>query len=220
MYLGVIINSRLIWNDHCTKIITKARQALGLIQRTLHAATPKCKSIAYKAFVPPRLEYASTAWNAHTTKNTRLLKGIQNNAARFVHRKYDWNTSVTAFKQDLNLPTLLQRCKIHNCTMWYKIHLGIVDINFPSAVIPRPWNSQDLLYHVLSYIQVPHRVACFGHTFYVRTIPLWTPLDTPPPPCVASQRYISMNCFQRLAANHCVSSNSSISLYYHCTLFF
>ena len=134
--LGVIIDSKLNWNDHCTEIAAKARQALGLIQRTLQAATPKCKAIAYKALVRPCLEYASTAWNAHTAKNTRLLEGIKNNAARFVHRKYDWNTGVTALKQDLNWPTLLQRSKTHDLIMWYKIHFGIININFPSVVLP------------------------------------------------------------------------------------
>ena len=198
-YLGVIIDSKLNWNDHCTEIAAKARQALGLIQRTLHAATPKCKAIAYKALVRPRLEYASTAWNAHTAKNTRLLESIQNNAARFVHRKYDWNTSVTALKQDLNWPTLLQRRKIHDLTMWYKIHFGLVNINFPPAVLPRPRNSQDRIYHELSFIQVQHRVACFGHTFYVRTIPLWNSLPVSPASAT------SLNCFQRLAATHCGS---------------
>ena len=198
-YLGIIIDSKLNWKDHCTEIAAKARQALGLIQRTLHAATPKCKAIPFKALVRPRLEYASTAWNTHTAKNTRLLEGIQNNAAWFVHRKYDWNTSVTALNQDLNWPTLLQRRKTHDLIMCYKIHFGLVNINFPSVVLPRLRNSQDRLYHELSYIQVQHRVACFGHTFYVRTIPLWN--SFPVSPASAT----SLNCFQRLAATHCGS---------------
>ena len=143
--------------------------------------------------------YASTAWNAHTAKNTRLLESIQNNAARFVHRKYDWNTSVTALKQDLNWPTLLQRRKIHDLTMWYKIHFGLVNINSPPVVLPRPRNSQDRIYHELSFIQVQHRVACFEHTFYVRTIPLWNSLPVSPASAT------SLNCFQRLAATHCGS---------------
>ena len=62
-YLDIIIDSKLNWNEHCTEIVWKARQALGLIQRTLHAASPECKAMAYKALVRPHLEYASTAWN-------------------------------------------------------------------------------------------------------------------------------------------------------------
>ena len=80
-YLGVIIDSRLNWNEHCSGIAAKAGQALGLIQRTLHTDLPKCKSITYKALVRPRLEYTSTAWSAHTDKHTRLLEKVQNNAA-------------------------------------------------------------------------------------------------------------------------------------------
>ena len=98
---------------------------------------------------------------------------------------YDWNTSVTALKQDLNWPTLLQRCKTQDPIMWYKIHFGIVHINFPSVVLPRPRNSQDRLYHELSYIQVQHRVACFGHILCRNHFSLELP------PCITSQRYFA-----------------------------
>ena len=80
-YLGIIIDSNLNWNEHCIEITRKAHEALGLIQRTLHAASPECKAIAYKALVHQHLGYASTAWNARTNKNTRFLESILNNAA-------------------------------------------------------------------------------------------------------------------------------------------
>ena len=106
-----------------------------------------------------------------------------------------------ALKQDLNWPTLLQRRKIHDFTMLYKIHFGIVNISIPSVVLPfREIPKTDF---AMSYILHPgseHRsVACFGHTFYVRTIPLWNSFPVSP----ASA--ISLNCFQHLSATHCGS---------------
>ena len=196
-YLGVIINSKLNWNEYCSDIAAKARQALGLIQRTLHAAPPKCKSIAYKALVRPRLEYASTAWSAHTDKNTCLLEKVQNNAARFVHQKYYWNTSVTALKKDLNWPTLQQRRNTSDLIMWYKVHFGLVAINFPPIVLLSPRVSK--FHHELSYNQVQHRKKCFEYSYYVRTIPLWKSLPNSPASAT------SINSFQRLAEIHCGS---------------
>ena len=47
----------------------------------------------------------------------------------------------------------------HHVVQPYKIHFGIVNINFLSVILPRPQNSQDRLYHELSYIQVQHRIS-------------------------------------------------------------
>ena len=196
-YLGVIINSKLNRNEHFSDIAAKAQQVLGLIQRTLHAAPLKCKSIAYKALVRPWLEYASTAWSAHTDKNTRLLKKVEKNAARFIHQNYDWNTSVTALKKDLNWPTLQQRRNTSDLIMWYKVHFGLVAINFPPIVLLSPRVSK--FHHKLSYNQVQHRKKCFEYSYYVRTIPLWNSLPNSPASAT------SINSFQHLAAIHCGS---------------
>ena len=189
-YLGVIIDSKLNWNEHCSDITAKAQQALGLIQRTLHTAPEKCKSIAYKALIRPRLGYASTAWSAHTDKNTRLLEKIQNNAARFVHQKYDWNTSVTASKKDLN-----SRHNTSDLIMWYKVHFGLVVINFPPVVLLSQHVSK--FHHELSYTQIQHGKKCFEYSYYVWTIPLWNSLPNSP------ANATSIINFQCLAAIYC-----------------
>ena len=71
-YLCIIIDSKLNWNKHCTEISRKARQALGLIQRTLHAASPECKAIAYKALKPstPGVRFHSLECPDHQTHQT------------------------------------------------------------------------------------------------------------------------------------------------------
>ena len=104
-----------------------------------------------------------------------------------------------ALKQDLNWPTLLQRRKIHDFTMLYKIHFGIVNISIPSVVLPLPRNSQDRLCHEL-HPTSRFRTQISGLLrFYVRTIPLWNSFPVSP----ASA--ISLNCFQHLSATHCGS---------------
>ena len=50
------------------------------------------KEAAYKAMVRPVLEYGSSAWDLHTPKLQDELENVQNRAARFVTRKYTYET--------------------------------------------------------------------------------------------------------------------------------
>ena len=122
----------------------------------LDAAYPTC------CFSRVHLEYSFTAWNAQTNKKSRLLESIQNNAARFVYKWYDWTTSIIARKYNIHRVTLHQKRNTHDLVMWYKIQFVMVNINFPSIVVLHPHDSHNQINHELSCIQVHHRVGCFG----------------------------------------------------------
>ena len=79
-------------------------------------------------------------------QKTRLLEGIQNNAGRFMYQQYDWTTSVTALNHDLRWPTLQQRRNTHDLVMWYKVQFSMVNMKFPSIIVPRPRDSRDRIY--------------------------------------------------------------------------
>jgi len=57
-YLGVIINSKLKWKDHCEYVVSKATICLNHLHHAMYGCTPAAKSSAYKALVRPYLEYA------------------------------------------------------------------------------------------------------------------------------------------------------------------
>ena len=83
---------------------------------------------AYKTYVRPILEYASTVWDPHTKELTSQLEMVQRRATRFVTADYRRRHSVTLMLNQLQWQTLLQRRTHSKVTMLYRIHHELVAI--------------------------------------------------------------------------------------------
>lgn len=76
-YLGVVINSRLNWNDHVQHVTSSIRK-LGLLRHKLREAPSHVKLLAYNSIIRPKLEYAAVVGTHTRTKiltNWRRCKG-------------------------------------------------------------------------------------------------------------------------------------------------
>ena len=60
----------------------------GALRRVLCDCNRDVKSRAYTTLVRPKLEYASSAWNPRTKRNTNQIEMVQHRAARFVLHDY------------------------------------------------------------------------------------------------------------------------------------
>ena len=108
-YLGVTISEDLKWTDHINDISKKATQTLGFLKRYIRVHNRDLKSTAFKTFVRPQLEYASTVWSPYTDQDINKLESVQRRAARWVTRDYRYTSSVSAMLRDLNWRTLDQQ---------------------------------------------------------------------------------------------------------------
>ena len=77
------INKSLSWNNHIDNITKKANQTLAFLRRNINMCSRDSKEQAYKNFVRPTLEYASSVWNPHTTRNINAIEKVQRRAVRF-----------------------------------------------------------------------------------------------------------------------------------------
>ena len=59
-YLGVVVDSKLSWNDHISHISSKASKTLNLLRRHMFTCHASSKHKAFRALVLPILDYAST----------------------------------------------------------------------------------------------------------------------------------------------------------------
>ena len=117
-YLGVTISSNLSWSKHIKNISKKAISTMAVLRHNIISASQQAKSTAYKTFVRPTLEYASTVWTPHDNDSNQL--GIvQRRAVNFVKKDYSRTSSVTAMRQDLGLDTLQQRRDQARLSMMY-----------------------------------------------------------------------------------------------------
>ena len=70
------------------------------------------KEAAYKGMVRPILEYGSSVWDPHPDKLRKELEKVQNRAACFVTRNYDYETgSMTGILGQLKWESLKKRTR-------------------------------------------------------------------------------------------------------------
>ena len=74
--LGVIIDNKLSFSNHCPQICTKARQRLGLIFKTFINRDPVSLCKAYVTYVRPLLEYYTSICNPHLHKYINLIESV------------------------------------------------------------------------------------------------------------------------------------------------
>ena len=116
-YLGITLQSNLKWNKHINSITNKANQYLGFLKRNLKIKSSAVKSHAYKAFVRPKLEYASAVWDPQINQ----IEKVQRRAARYVTNRYHNTSSVTDMLHNLNWSSLEIRRTRVRLIMFYKI---------------------------------------------------------------------------------------------------
>ena len=112
-YLGVRISKDLTWNTHIKEILTKANRTLGFVKKNVRTKNKSVKELAYKTFVRPKLEYASTVWSPHTDKNIESIEMVQRRAAQWVSNQYSLYDSVTAMLSNLGWRSL-EYCRYDN----------------------------------------------------------------------------------------------------------
>ena len=101
-YLGVAIRNDLRWNTHVSNICTKANRTHGFLRRNLYACTQEVKEAAYKGLVRRVLENSGSVWNPSGVGLQNELEKVQNRAARFVTRNYNFETgSMTGILEHL-----------------------------------------------------------------------------------------------------------------------
>lgn len=104
--LGVIIDSKVRFNEHISMITAKAFATLGFLKRNTNAFQDiyALKSL-YCALVRSLLEYAVVVWAPFHAIQANRIEAIQRNFVRYALRVLPWNDSV-------NLPPYEERCRL------------------------------------------------------------------------------------------------------------
>ena len=101
--LELSILKDLTWNKHIKEILTKSNRTLCFVKRNVRTRNKSVKELAYKTFVRPKLEYASTIWSPHIATLGNLC----------------WRS--------------LEYCRYDSrLAMFYKIQYGLVAVQMPS----------------------------------------------------------------------------------------
>ena len=98
--LGVIIDSKLAFEDHCSQVVKQANSTLALIRRTIKYKTVDTVTRLYKALVRPKLEYCVQLWHPYLKKDINCLEQVQHRATKMIKecRKLDYESRLRKCK--------------------------------------------------------------------------------------------------------------------------
>ena len=125
--LGIFMDSRLSFETHITKSVSKANRMLGLVRRNFKYVNEEVFCNLYKTLVRPHVEYGSVVWNPKTKRDQRKLEGIQRRATKIIPRLT--NLSYDERLRILGLPTLEYRRLRADMIQVFKIFKGFDRVN-------------------------------------------------------------------------------------------
>jgi len=83
-YLGIIIDDRLQFKDHCDFVIRKIAKRIGFRNRIGNSLTVYNRCVIYKAIVAPHFEYCATMLINMGDTQLCMLQGAQNRVMRLI----------------------------------------------------------------------------------------------------------------------------------------
>jgi hypothetical protein len=129
------VEKSLKWLEHIKYITNKGRKNLEFVMRNLKGASKAVKERAYSTMIRPILQYASSAWDPHLSRDVRELEKVQKRAARrvcgvyrnFVYdeviNKYEY-PSVTKMVQELGWLPLVSRRQVSRLVNFHRVVHG------------------------------------------------------------------------------------------------
>ena len=169
--LGVTIDSQLKFRKHISNIVSKANQRKSLILRSFLSRNPANLIRAFKVYIRPLLEYASTTWSPSFITDILLLESVQRDFTKRVpgcsHLSYTERLSF------LKLPTLEHRRLMADLIMVYNIltHNTFIN-NSPFTLNP----NNHLRGHPLKLSVPITKTNTHKSIFFNRIIPIWNSL--------------------------------------------
>ena len=165
-YLGIIIDSKLNWNDQTNNVYKKASFMLSFLERNFYKCPPHVKEQCFNALVRPLLEYGCTAWDPYRNNQIDRLEKINKRAARFITGNFNReHGNTTKNMKILGWPPLSERRSKLKLIMLYKIKSNLVHIPRENLI---PNSRKPFNYLIPSSSVDPHLFS-----FFPSSIRLW-----------------------------------------------
>ena len=190
MDLGVSINTRLNWSEHCDKVVNKANAQLGLLMRTCHFTMDKRqKRTFYLTIVRSIFEHCSVIWRPKSNNQIAKFDAIQKRAVKWItgHCFEHYSDSEYLNKQkELNILPIKMKFHQNDLLLLYKIINSLVSIKLTEHYT---FNNGERLRYTKQTVNIIDKkdttsLTCslkptcdsFRNCFFYRTMKLWNSL--------------------------------------------
>ena len=188
--LGVIINSKLNFEDHHKAIISKAYQYLGLIKRSCHFVvdTDRRRNL-YLAMVRSHFEHCTIIWSPKLHSQIEKFEQLQKRAIKWILRQeYCSYSDIAVYYskcKQTNLLPISKHFELNDLLFFHKILYEYIDIKLPHYV--QRYSGQSKLRNSRldskSFVHTPdsHGAGVISSpvykSFFYRVIHLWNKLS-------------------------------------------
>ena len=101
-YLGIVLHSQLLWNEHIRHVRNKLCRSIGCIRSIKHLLPRKILVNLDYSLILPHIDYCCTAWGSCSKTNWNIIQRLQNKYARLVLNA-DWYTSQMLSNDNIEL---------------------------------------------------------------------------------------------------------------------
>ena len=188
--LGVTINEKLLWTDHCNEIVKCANSKLALLMRTCHFTTNKSqKRTFYLTVVRSIFEHCSIIWHPLSSNQLSKFDAIQKKAVKWIYGQQFGHYSVTEYmskQKMLNILPIKFKFILNDLVLLYKIVNGFINIQLPEHfTFTKPnevrytRNTSEIINeNDMTHVKCSIKPSCdnFKNNFFFRTMVIWNRL--------------------------------------------
>lgn len=174
--LGVYVDPTLKFNAHINRIVAKAKSRSYLIRKCFISRNPELLMKAFKVYVRPLVEYASSIWSPYYCYAIDKVESVQRRFTKFLPglNGMDYPTRLTA----LNLHSLESRRLKLDLTLCYKIIFGLVDVDSSKYFVLRQNDCVTTRGNPYKILSINCRVNVRQNFFSERIVNVWNSLST------------------------------------------
>ena len=185
--LGVDMNSNFTFNDHCTRILNKANQQMGITRRTCSFVKDvKRRRTLYIALVRSQFEHCSPVWRPTNQSSMSKIESFQKSCIKWIlceeHLSYQSYDTYFSKCKKLQILTMARKFDLNDLILFHKSYHNIIPIKFPQYL--KLFNGQtrlrsshlDSLSFECSIDVTNTRSNRFKKSFFYRTHLLWNDL--------------------------------------------
>ena len=135
--LGVDINSRFNFSEHCDRILSKANQQFGLTKRTCYFVNDiRRKRALYLTLIRSQFEHCSPIWRPTSDTLISKFENFQKKCLKWILSEeclhYGIKEIYTRKCRQLKLLPLSKRFDFNDLILFYKIVFNIIPVELPS----------------------------------------------------------------------------------------
>ena len=188
--LGVSVSNKLLFGEHCEKLVARANSKLGLLMRTCHFTTNiKQKRSFYLAVVRSNFEHCSVIWRPNSSHQISKFDAIQKRAGKWIYgRRFDHYSDTEYYEKQKEQDILPIKLKfvLNDLVLFYKIVNSLTSIKLPDLFAFKKPTHVRYTRQTSSIIDLKDttQIECsitpncdsFRQSFYYRTMKMWNRL--------------------------------------------